>query len=212
MLFFIKKLETTNLQRGGMGMSINLFESMIGNHCSPVLMGLKPSNLVSFSKEKFPELPKYAELYTEQLKEEGIRMELLCSCKKHYLLLVYRPELLEEYLSNEEARKILAQDGYPEAGTLEEMITYLKARYEEKKGVPHEIGIFLGYPLEDVKGFQEFNGDSCKMCGYWKVYGDVEAAKKQFAKFDKCRGFINEQLGAGRSIHQVIGMKELCVA
>ncbi|NSK49776.1 DUF3793 domain-containing protein, partial [Blautia schinkii] len=34
------------------------FESVIGYHCSPVLMGMKPANLVSFSKEKMPELPE----------------------------------------------------------------------------------------------------------------------------------------------------------
>ena len=34
------------------------FESVIGYHCSPVLMGMKPAYLVSLSKEKMPELPE----------------------------------------------------------------------------------------------------------------------------------------------------------
>lgn len=193
-------------------MLFKLFESIIGNHCSPVLMGLKPSNLVSFSKEKFPNLSKYAEIYTEKLKEEGIRMELICSCKKHDLLFVYRPDMLEQYPSDQEVRQILEKDGYPKNGNLEEMISHLKERYVQQQGVPHEIGIFLGYPLEDVKGFQECNGNNCKMCGYWKVYGDVEAAKLQFEKFDQCKKFIKGQLCAGRTICDVLEMKEMCVA
>ena len=193
-------------------MSLALFESMVGDHCSPVLMGLKPSNLVSFSKEKVPAVPELAEIYTEKLKKEGIRMEIICSCRKHNLLLVYRPEMLEAYLSNKEARQNLKEDGYPEDGTLEEMIAHLKKRYAEKQEFPHEIGVFLGYPLEDVKGFQKHKGSACKMSGYWKVYGDVEAARTTFEQFDKCREFIGKQIRAGYSIHQVIGMKDLCVA
>ena len=33
-------------------MTCEKFESVMGYHCSPVLMGMKPANLVSFSKEK----------------------------------------------------------------------------------------------------------------------------------------------------------------
>ena len=39
-------------------MTCEKFESVMGYHCSPVLMGMKPANLVSFSKEKMPELPE----------------------------------------------------------------------------------------------------------------------------------------------------------
>ena len=35
-------------------MTCEKFESVMGYHCSPVLMGMKPANLVSFSKEKMP--------------------------------------------------------------------------------------------------------------------------------------------------------------
>lgn len=193
-------------------MSAAFFESVLGNHCSPVLMGLKPSNLVSFSKEKCPEVPEYAAHYTDKLKEEGIRMELICSCRKHHLLLVYRPEMLEAYLSQKEARQILEKAGYPKNGTLDEMIAHLKQRYAKKQEFPHEIGIFLGYPLEDVKGFQKYGGDGCKMCGYWKVYSDVDTAKMLFAQFDRCREFIVNQLQNGYTIDQVVGMKNYCAA
>ena len=36
-------------------MTCEKFESVIGYHCSPVLMGMKPANLVSFSKERMPD-------------------------------------------------------------------------------------------------------------------------------------------------------------
>ena len=134
------------------------FESVIGYHCSPVLMGMKPANLVSFSKEKMPELPEIISDYKESLEREGICMEIICGCRKHYLLLVYRPDMLQEYLKQDEAKKLLLQDGYNIDSSLDEMIARLKERFFHKTEFPHEIGLFLGYPIEDVKGFRKFGG------------------------------------------------------
>lgn len=187
------------------------FESTIGYHCFAVLMGLKPSNLVSFSKTQVPMFPEYVEEYSEKLSQEGLKLEIICACRKHYLLLVYRPEQLQEYLSKKEAQEILRQDGYPENASLQELLMYLKKRLEERTEFPHEIGLFLGYPLDDVKGFQKYKGSECKMCGYWKVYGDVETARHTFAQFDRCRTFIQEQLQAGYTLTQVLQMKYLCM-
>lgn len=188
------------------------FESVIGYHCSPVLMGMKPANLVSFSKEKMPELPEIISDYKEGLEREGIRMEIICGCRKHYLLLVYRPDMLQEYLKQEEARKLLLQDGYDIDGTLDEMLAHLKERFFHKTEFPHEIGLFLGYPIEDVKGFRKFGGSGCKMCGYWKVYDNVEQARMVFDSYDRCREFTSTQIRAGYSILQVVGMKHLCTS
>lgn len=182
------------------------FESIVGYHCSPVLMGLKPSNLVSFSKETDEAIPKLTELYTEKFYKEGIRMEIICSCKKHYLVLVYRPDMLEEYLSSEEVRAILKEDGYPADGSLSQLIGHLKKQFESNGEFPHEIGLFLGYPPEDVRGYRQCKGNDCKMSGYWKVYGDVEYARRLFAQFDRCREFIARQIQNGYSILQVVGM------
>ena len=49
---------------------------------------------------------------------------------------------------------------------------------------PHEIGLFLGYPLSDVIGFIENKGWNYTCCGCWKSYGDPEKAQ---AYFDLCR-------------------------
>ena len=175
-------------------MTCEKFESVIGYHCSPVLMGMKPANLVSFSKERMPELPEIISDYKEGLEREGIRMEIICGCRKH------------------EARNLLLQDGYNIDGSLDEMIVRLKERFFHKTEFPHEIGLFLGYPIEDVKGFRKFGGSGCKMCGYWKVYDNVEQARRVFDSYDKCREFTAAQIRAGYSILQVVGMKHLCTS
>ena len=114
-------------------MTCEKFESVIGYHCSPVLMGMKPANLVSFSKERMPELPEIISDYKEGLEREGIRMEIICGCRKHYLLLVYRPDMLQEYLAQDEARNLLLQDGYNIDGSLDEMIAKFRQATEQAK-------------------------------------------------------------------------------
>lgn len=54
---------------------------------------------------------------------------------------------------------------------------------------PHEIGLFLGYPLCDVRGFiEDARGGVCLGCGYWKVYGEVEEREKLFKGTSAARG------------------------
>lgn len=59
---------------------------------------------------------------------------------------------------------------------------HIVRKLRRSEDFPHEIGLFLGYPLEDVAGFMELGPCSCKCTGCWKVYGNVEAAKKKFAQ------------------------------
>ena len=66
---------------------------------------------------------------------------------------------------------------------------------------PHEIGLFLSYPPEDVKGFLEHR--PCKCVGCWKVYENEEAAKKTFAKYKACTRVYCRQLASGIDIERL---------
>ena len=49
----------------------------------------------------------------------------------------------------------------------------LCARYQkymkDHLSFPHELGLLLGYPVEDVLGFIRNEGRNYLYCGYWKV-------------------------------------------
>ena len=66
-------------------------------------------------------------------------------------------------------------------------IQKLKNRLKVQQEFPHEIGIFLSYTLEDVKGFIEQGSENCLCTGCWKVYCNECEAVKTFHKFKKCR-------------------------
>ena len=66
---------------------------------------------------------------------------------------------------------------------------------------PHELGIFLGYPLADVKGFIEHNGKDFLYQGYWKVYENVEERKKMFSIYNVVKEeFIRGNAGREGSV------------
>lgn len=69
---------------------------------------------------------------------------------------------------------------------------------------PHEVGLFLSYPPEDVKGFIDNRAENYKDAGMWKVYGDVENARKMFRKFKKCTDLYYRMWKAGMSIDKLI--------
>ena len=84
------------------------------------------------------------------------------------------------------------------------MLGQLMRRFRSESEFPHEIGLFLGYPPEDVKGFIDNNAENCKCVGAWKVYGNPEEAEKVFERFRKCTKAYSEQLLKGRSVERLI--------
>ncbi|MEM1223601.1 MAG: DUF3793 family protein [Verrucomicrobiota bacterium] len=63
----------------------------------------------------------------------------------------------------------------------------LKSRWNESGSVPHEIGIALGYPLDDVFGYMGLLPLACKgVCG-WQVYGCMEESQRLSCAFSDAR-------------------------
>ena len=78
--------------------------------------------------------------------------------------------------------------------------THLIRRLSRSEDFPHEIGLFLGYPCEDVRGFIDNKAACAKCVGCWKVYGDEEKAKKQFERFKKCTRIYQQQWADGKPL------------
>ena len=65
---------------------------------------------------------------------------------------------------------------------------------------PHEVGLFLGYPLEDVIGFETHGARDFKYSGTWKVYGDKETAIRRMNLYKKCSETCMKLLASGLSV------------
>lgn len=173
-------------------------EHALAFHCAPALAGIKAANLVCLSGAEYPDLAGEVAAYDRAFCTRGVRFRILCQCHGRNLVLVYRPVLLERALGREQAEEILRERGYGNALTLSARLDRLSLRLRASGGeFPHEIGLFLDYPPEDVEGFRRCGGRGCKLCGYWKVYGDAEAARIRFRRYDRCRAALCRRVEAG---------------
>lgn len=106
----------------------------------------------------------------------------------------------------EQVRKFLESQGYDDI-RVPAVITRLRKQYAEyvrnRQGFPHELGVILEYPVEDVKGFIENRGKNCLLEKYWKVYHNREKAEKIFAWYDEARELAMEEIMAGYRLNQI---------
>lgn len=152
---------------------------------SPTLAGLKTGNIFTCEYTDLHELSRQMRDINRKLVPKGLRLIPLRRSKKRVLLYLYRPDRLEEDLAEEEARDLLSEEGYS-GKNAESYLLELIRRLRGRKVFPHEIGLFLSYPPEDVRGFIRCGGAGSKLTGYWQVYGDADAARKTFERFDQC--------------------------
>jgi hypothetical protein len=179
------------------------FEQKLAYHTAPTLLGIKCANLISLGSSEF-DLAENTERFNRRAASKGLKMKILCSCKSRVLILLYSENLLRGQLSKPESADILKKYGYGDSISLDSALDTLAKRIEQSEDFPHEIGVFLGYPAEDIVGFIENRGSNFMLCGYWKVYGDAEKAQRTFNNYDKCRKFLCNKLNQGCDIYQAL--------
>ena len=181
----------------------NPIDQTLATYCSPTLAGIKPASLVSFDRSAYPDLPQQLTVYRKAFAPRGICFEIVCACRGRYLLMVYHKQALEEHLADRRVRYLLDRFGYPAGQPLKALLLELKRRIALSDGFPHEIGLFLGYPVEDVVGFIRHAGRDCKLSGYWKVYGDAEAASRLFDRLSRVCRAVTKRVEQGETLLEV---------
>lgn len=176
-----------------------MLEEMIVTYCAPTLAGLKTGGLFNFSCNGSVELSTQINHCNTLLNPKGVHIVSLRLKEGRALIYVYRPIKLAAVLRNMEARDFLLSMGYRN-GDMGNCIDLLANRLTHSEDFPHEIGLFLGYPLPDVKAFIENKGQNCKCLGCWKVYTDEANAKRSFAQFDRCTKIYRQKFMKDKSI------------
>lgn len=159
-------------------------ESVI-RFCSPTLAGMKTGSLFNMPYENKRQVLAFVGWFNRNLSSKGIEMRVLRFSENKCLVYVFRPDMLRKDLSRHFSMMILTSQGYDKYD-MEECINTLSQKLRNKKEFPHEIGLFLGYPPEDVQGFICNKGKCSKCTGCWKVYGDIDKALSVFRKYKKC--------------------------
>jgi len=180
------------------------FEESLVWHASPTLASIKIANLYSFHFQSDSECDETVRCFNQIMNSKGIYIELLKSTGDFYLIYVYRKSHLQKAIGDRHVQDFLAAYGYGTDCDLKDYFEALKTRLTSKQEFPHEIGVFLGYPLEDVKAFIDTKGDHCILCGDWKVYHDEETARCLFCKYRHCKEIYMKVYKSGRRFSDML--------
>lgn len=169
-------------------------------HCSaPSLCGIKPASLFSMRSECFAsgrgKLCEWqrdfvkSRRYFVPIKKEGGR----------FLIFVFDWNLLEKVVSKSENEPYLLSKGYRLEKGFSGVLGELLHRLAFAADFPHEVGLFLGYPLCDVVGFER-NRSAFKLSALWKVYGDLDEAERKIKLYKSCSDVCMKMLLSGLSV------------
>lgn len=184
------------------GMNPHCLEWQLSMQCAPLITGCKISNLLMLPIRCLPDAVRL-------LRESELSWFILWSNPKKVSMLVYQKEHLMQYLQTAEIREILMAEGYPsDLSDLNAILKRMSERYKKtRKGMgdfPHEMGVFLGYPADDVREFIDKQGKDFLYSGYWKVYSRVEEKKQIFAQYEDARDTLIRLLNRGESLTDIM--------
>ena len=163
--------------------------------CAPVFKGVKASNIITLPEGTWKRLKG-------RIAGGEVRVMLLHGGGKNEVILFYREKWLHNILKKPEVESFFKTHGYTDL-VLSAVLSRMQERYEAyvqgEMDFPHELGILLQYPLEDVKSFIVNAGKNSLFCGYWKVYHNPKEARKIFHLYDRirekaAREFINDSM------------------
>lgn len=140
--------------------------------------------------------------WNRRLTPKGLRLLPLRWQDGRALLYLYRPARLARDLQCPEARALLAPRGYC-CDDPTRCVGRLMQRLRQAEEFPHEIGLFLSYPPEDVRGFIQSPACGYKCVGCWKVYGDPRAAQRTFGQYRRCTACYQAQLARGTALERL---------
>lgn len=182
------------------------FEAVLVEQCAPTLAGIKPASLFRCQTGGPEAVRRAAAHWGRELAPFGIAIRVLKTCPQTgaCLICLYRAGWLRRILAEPSHRAFLQRLGYRTDRGCGGLLEQLSDRLCLERAFPHEIGLFLGYPLEDVVGFMENRGRNYTCCGFWKVYGDPAAAQRQFARYRRCTEVYSRHFRQGVPITRLV--------
>ena len=171
-------------------------EEMVVRQAAPTLAGIKTGSLFPCPCAEKDVLLGEIRAFNRRYLSRGLCLLPLRFTEGKALLYLYRPAALRRDLRGQTAEALLADAGYP-CGSCGRCVAQLVRRIRGSAEFPHEVGLFLSYPPEDVKGFIAHRANDFKCAGLWKVYGDEAAAKRLFDSYKKCTSIYCARWRAG---------------
>ncbi len=171
-----------------------MLEREVVTYGSPTLARLKLGSL--FTVQDSPNLDDEIEDLNDMFRGKGVILTPLRERNGRTLMYLYRTAELEQALEDNAIQSFLRGCGYSDFRT-EAVLAVLREKLAFAEEFPHEIGVFLGYPLQDVVEFIRNDGQNCLCCGCWKVYSNECEALRSFARIRKCKEVYGRLFASG---------------
>lgn len=181
----------------------------LANNCMPVLMKIKAAGFINFKKAYITDMQIFIWLLDEELQIFHCQYDFIYEDEKYIYVFIYNLEPLKAVVGELCHHPILLNNGYsPSDRTLDNYIKIFKYRYMDyaihKVTFPHELGILLGYPIHDVEGYINNNGENYLLNGYWKVYDKAADAVKTFHIYQCYRNKAVELILSGKALSEIL--------
>lgn len=187
------------------GMNPEAIDTQLAIQCAPVIAGLKASNLLIVQSANLGKVKQI-------LRYTSLSYFILCITDQKTTILLYNRVKLESYITQKAAVRLLKKLGYQKFA-LQGVLFIFQKRYQDymtdNQEFPHEMGLLLGYPTEDIEGFIQNGGKNFLYTGYWKVYEDLPAKLQLFQRFDLARKTMVQMISKGAGIADI--MDAYCV-
>ena len=140
------------------------------------------------------------------------RRRCLAGLSRHadgLMLLAWRPSQVEKIVADAQSRAFLDSVGLPSgdaSALMAELVGRLRAYYAGRASFPHELGLVLGYPVDDVRGFMADGGRGAKVVGRWRCYGNVENARRRFDELARRERECRLSYAQGTSVRELLEM------
>jgi hypothetical protein len=135
---------------------------------APVAAGVKPAAILNIARERVEEFLKTGK---EMMAGKDVYFKAVRESNFRILFFVYSRETVQTILDDPDIRAFFDRQGFGNSRTVNTLVTQM-IRILRMGKIPHEIGVILGIPLKDVRGFLGLSDEKQTGMCMWRFYGD----------------------------------------
>ncbi len=173
------------------------------HHIAATIAGEKPATIMNIvnNGERFRDFwDEYGKLL---FSGEHLKYLELKRSDRSVIVLFYSACRLNELLGKKKIKEFLESLGYEPDSPLENILDSLKKRFNSDC-FPHEVGIFLGIPLKDVRGFMGSERMNCSKIKRWRIYGKPDESLRVIERYKQAEDRINRRILLGEDPLRII--------
>ena len=173
--------------------SNSLYIKRILEMLGAVILGSKPAEIINVPGSKEDKKIKLSQLEALCSNCSRITYRIITTHDGGKRVLFINEKSMEKVLVNKRCINFLKFVGYPADYQLNDYMDELVFRLQSEE-FPHEIGVFLGYPLKDVLGFMGYGKNELVEVRNWRIYGDKEISYEVYNNFMRDKAIMKEMI------------------